>query len=104
MKLVFLGTSFAIVYHMRYNRQIKVTYDREQDTFRHYFLVLPCFGLAALIHQKATLLEARVAPGAALLMAACDLFRSAGSVDLLHLLGGSCHSSPAGTVAAHAKY
>jgi ER lumen protein retaining receptor len=57
MKLVFLGTSFAIVYHMRYNRLIKVTYDKEQDTFRHYFLVLPCFGLAALIHQKATLLE-----------------------------------------------
>ena len=34
MKLVFLGTSGAIVYAMRAHRVIRLTYDREQDTFR----------------------------------------------------------------------
>jgi len=34
MKLVFLGSSGAIVYYMRGHRLIRMTYDRDQDTFR----------------------------------------------------------------------
>jgi ER lumen protein retaining receptor len=34
MKIVFLGTSAAIVYYMRGHRMIRMTYDQDQDTFR----------------------------------------------------------------------
>jgi len=57
MKLVFLGSSFSIVWYMKYHKAVHRTYDREQDTFRHWFLVLPCFLLALLIHEKFTFLE-----------------------------------------------
>ncbi|KAH0917619.1 hypothetical protein HID58_025279 [Brassica napus] len=57
MKLVFLGSSFSIVWYMRYHKAVHRTYDREQDTFRHWFLVLPCLVLALLIHEKFTFLE-----------------------------------------------
>jgi len=57
MKLVFLGTSFWILYLMRYDKIVKVTYDREQDTFRHHFLVIPCSVLAILIHNAWTPFE-----------------------------------------------
>ncbi|KAK3229554.1 hypothetical protein Dsin_001435 [Dipteronia sinensis] len=49
MKLVFLGTSFAIVWYMRYHKVVKQTYNKDEDTFKHYFLVLPSFLLALLI-------------------------------------------------------
>ncbi|KAK0592566.1 hypothetical protein LWI29_021374 [Acer saccharum] len=49
MKLVFLGTSFAIVWYMRYHKVVKQTYNKDEDTFKHYFLVLPSFVLALLI-------------------------------------------------------
>ncbi|KAI9156868.1 hypothetical protein LWI28_013471 [Acer negundo] len=49
MKLVFLGTSFAIVWYMRYHKVVKQTYNKDGDTFKHYFLVLPSFVLALLI-------------------------------------------------------
>jgi ER lumen protein retaining receptor len=34
MKIVFLASTFAIIYLMRGHRTIRVTYDREHDTFR----------------------------------------------------------------------
>lgn len=57
MKIVFLATSFAIVYYMRYNKVIKTTYDREHDTFKHHFLALPCLILALFVNYKLTVLE-----------------------------------------------
>uniref|UniRef100_A0A7N0V903 ER lumen protein-retaining receptor n=2 Tax=Magnoliopsida TaxID=3398 RepID=A0A7N0V903_KALFE len=57
MKLVFLGTSVAIVWYMRYHKVVKQTYNKEEDTFKHYFLVLPCFVLALLIHRTFTTVE-----------------------------------------------
>jgi len=51
MKLVFLGATFSIVYLMRYDKVIKVTYDRESDTFKHLFLVVPCLLLAVIFHN-----------------------------------------------------
>ncbi|XP_063944706.1 ER lumen protein-retaining receptor-like isoform X2 [Daucus carota subsp. sativus] len=33
------------------------SYDKDQDTFRHYFLLLPCFLLALFIHERFTFKE-----------------------------------------------
>jgi hypothetical protein len=57
MKLVFLGTSSAIVYYMRYHRIIKLTYDKEQDTFKYLLLVAPSAVLALLTSHVYTVLE-----------------------------------------------
>jgi hypothetical protein len=57
MKLVFLGTSSAIIYYMRFHRIIKLTYDKEQDTFKHIFLIAPSAVLALLTTHNYTVLE-----------------------------------------------
>lgn len=57
MKLIFLGSSFSIVWYMRYHKVVRRSYDKDQDTFRHYFLVLPCLLLALLINEKFTFKE-----------------------------------------------
>eukprot|EP00878_Enallax_costatus_P030157 GHUV01032814.1.p1 GENE.GHUV01032814.1~~GHUV01032814.1.p1 ORF type:complete len:227 (+),score=35.82 GHUV01032814.1:90-770(+) len=59
MKLVYLGTSSAIVYYMRYHRIIKLTYDKEQDTFKSLFLLAPSAVLALLTTQRYTIVEVR---------------------------------------------
>lgn len=58
MKLVFLGATFSIVYLMRYDKVIRVSYDKESDTFRHIFLIVPCLLLAIIFHHE-NLLEVR---------------------------------------------
>jgi hypothetical protein len=55
MKIVFLVATFGIVYLMRYDKVIKVTYDRESDTFKHLFLVAPCLLLAVIFHNDGLL-------------------------------------------------
>lgn len=57
MKLIFLGSSFSIVWYMRYHKVVRRSYDKDQDTFRHYFLVLPCLVLALLINERFTFKE-----------------------------------------------
>ncbi|WOL12831.1 ER lumen protein-retaining receptor [Canna indica] len=57
MKLIFLGSSFSIVWYMRRHRLVRRSYDREHDSFRHYFLVLPCLLLALVINEKFTFME-----------------------------------------------
>eukprot|EP00877_Chromochloris_zofingiensis_P000089 jgi/Chrzof1/10080/Cz04g26110.t1 len=57
MKLVFLGTSFAILYYMRYHRVVKLTYDKDQDTFKYEYVILPTAVLALLTSQAYTPLE-----------------------------------------------
>ncbi|XP_042478575.1 ER lumen protein-retaining receptor A [Macadamia integrifolia] len=57
MKLVFIASSLAIVWCMRSHRVVKRSYDKELDTFRHYFLVLACFILGLLVHEKFTFQE-----------------------------------------------
>ncbi|KAK2982039.1 hypothetical protein RJ640_017390 [Escallonia rubra] len=57
MKLVFIASSAAIVWWMRRHSVVKRSYDRELDTFRHHFLILACFVLALLLHEKFTLQE-----------------------------------------------
>ena len=48
LKVVFLSTSYATIYLIR--NQYKHTYDKENDTFRMIFLVMPCFVLACFIN------------------------------------------------------
>ena len=57
MKLVFLATSGAIIYYMRFHKVVKVTYDKEQDTFRYHFLVLPAAVLAIFVNNERTVFE-----------------------------------------------
>lgn len=57
MKLVFVGSSLAIVYCMRFHHVVRRSYDRELDTFRHYLLVVFCFLLALLVHENFTFQE-----------------------------------------------
>ncbi|XP_054811553.1 ER lumen protein-retaining receptor-like [Prosopis cineraria] len=57
MKLVFIGSSIGIVWYMRYHKVVKQTYNKDQDTFRHYILVLVCFLLAILIPHEFTVVE-----------------------------------------------
>ncbi|MQL85460.1 hypothetical protein Taro_017998 [Colocasia esculenta] len=57
MKIVFLATSITIVWYMRYHKVVKQTYNKEEDTFRHFFLALPCFILALLINRQFTVTE-----------------------------------------------
>ncbi|KAG8381655.1 hypothetical protein BUALT_Bualt06G0144100 [Buddleja alternifolia] len=59
MKLVFIGTSVCIVWYMRLHKVVKQTYNKDQDTFRHYFLIPPCFLLALLVHRSFTVMEVR---------------------------------------------
>ncbi|CAL5413812.1 unnamed protein product [Camellia sinensis] len=57
MKLIFLGSSFSIVWYIRHHKIVRRSYDKDQDTFRHYFLVLPCLLLALVMHEKFTFKE-----------------------------------------------
>ncbi|GFR53024.1 hypothetical protein Agub_g15716 [Astrephomene gubernaculifera] len=57
MKVIFLASTFTIIYWMRFHKVIRVTYDREQDTFRYQFLVLPCAVLALVLNNEFTVME-----------------------------------------------
>ena len=57
MKLVFLGSSLTIIYLMRFHPSIKFTYDKQQDTFRILFVLVPAAVLALLIHQDWSIIE-----------------------------------------------
>ncbi|KAK9132179.1 hypothetical protein Scep_011707 [Stephania cephalantha] len=57
MKIVFVASSLAIVWCMRRHPVVRRSYDKELDTFRHYFLVASCFGVALLVNEKFTLVE-----------------------------------------------
>ncbi|EJW87023.1 ER lumen protein retaining receptor [Wuchereria bancrofti] len=55
MKVFFLVSSFGTLYLMWI--KFKATYDRNHDTFRIEFLVLPCALLALLINHEFTIME-----------------------------------------------
>ena len=57
MKIIYILTSIWIVHYMRFDRVVKQTYDREQDTFRYVFLIAPCLFLAMVIHYSSSLTE-----------------------------------------------
>uniref|UniRef100_A0A0D6QSA4 ER lumen protein-retaining receptor n=1 Tax=Araucaria cunninghamii TaxID=56994 RepID=A0A0D6QSA4_ARACU len=57
MKIIFVASSISIVWYIRSHKIVRRSYDKEQDTFRHYMLVIPCFALALLVHDKFTVKE-----------------------------------------------
>jgi ER lumen protein retaining receptor len=57
MKIVFISTSAAIVWYMRRHPQVRRTYDKEQDTFRHVFLAAAAFVLALIFNDRFTFRE-----------------------------------------------
>ncbi len=59
MKMIFLASSFTILYYMRVHRVVRRTHDKEQDTFRVVFLIGPCAVAALLINQEFSMMEAR---------------------------------------------
>lgn len=59
MKIIYLGATGAIVYLMRYDKAVRGTYDRDQDTFRHQFLAAPCFVLALVWNYGFNFTEVR---------------------------------------------
>ncbi|KAH9728797.1 ER lumen protein-retaining receptor B [Citrus sinensis] len=57
MKLIFLGSSFSIVWYMRHHSIVRRSHNKDQDTFHRFFLVLPCLLLALLINENFTFKE-----------------------------------------------
>ncbi|MCL7032689.1 hypothetical protein MKW94_023051 [Papaver nudicaule] len=57
MKIVFIMSSLAIVWCMRMHPMVRRSYDKELDTFRHYFLIAGCLLGALLVHEKFTFQE-----------------------------------------------
>ena len=60
MKLIFLGSSLSIVWYMRRHKVVRRSYDKDQDTFRYQFIVLPCLLLALVINHKFTFKEVHI--------------------------------------------
>ncbi|XP_047310522.1 ER lumen protein-retaining receptor-like [Impatiens glandulifera] len=52
MKIIFLASSFSIIWYIRRHKIVRRSYDKEQDTFHHFLLMIPCFLLALFIHEK----------------------------------------------------
>lgn len=57
MKIVFISSSIAIVWCMRVHPLVRRTYDKDVDTFRHYFLVGGSLLLAFVFNDGFAVLE-----------------------------------------------
>ncbi|PRW59546.1 ER lumen -retaining receptor [Chlorella sorokiniana] len=57
MKVTFIATAVSIIRYMRFDKVVKQTYDKEQDTFRYAFLVAPCLVLALVLNHRFTFTE-----------------------------------------------
>lgn len=55
MKIIFISASIATVYLMFV--KFRATYDRNSDSFRIEFLIIPCAVLALLINHEFSVLE-----------------------------------------------
>ena len=74
MKVIFLGSSFTIIYYMRFHQSVKQTYDKEQDSFNVAFILGPCAVLALLINQEFGFMEVSLShPGCCMCPSLCHL-------------------------------
>eukprot|EP00624_Nannochloropsis_granulata_P004252 evm.model.NODE_3135_length_19934_cov_30.575951.1 len=48
MKILYIGSTAAIVHMIRYREPYRSTYDKNQDSFRLEFALAPCFVLALI--------------------------------------------------------
>lgn len=56
-KIVYIATSAMIIWYMRRHRTVKGTYDKDHDTFRYLFLILPSLALAMIFNERFTVFE-----------------------------------------------
>jgi hypothetical protein len=63
MKIVFIASSCAIVYLMKYQTPINETYDKKADSFNIWYLIVPCAVLALLINEVFWVTEVPSATG-----------------------------------------
>lgn len=52
MKMLFIGVTLAVIYQIRYKRIIKVTYDKDRDTFRSELLIAISGVCALVVHER----------------------------------------------------
>ena len=57
MKVFFICSSCCIIWCMRRHRVVSQTYDKEQDTFRVMFLIVPSSLLALVVNHEMSLVE-----------------------------------------------
>lgn len=57
MKLFYIGSSLGIIYYMRFHKVVSQTYDKDQDTFRSLFLIVPSAVAALFINVRFTPVE-----------------------------------------------
>jgi ER lumen protein retaining receptor len=57
MKVFFICSSCCIIWYMRRHRVVSQTYDKEQDTFRVMFLIVPSSLLALVVNHEMSLVE-----------------------------------------------
>lgn len=57
MKLFYIGSSLGIIYYMRFHKVVSQTYDKDQDTFRSLFLIVPSAVGALFINVRFTPVE-----------------------------------------------
>ena len=94
MKLIFLLSSGTILYLMRFHKVIRVTYDREQDTFRYQFLIFPCAVLACVLNSEFTVMEVSAAGGAGTWVRGAACKRRHGWCSFITDTGGlGCHDA-----------
>lgn len=52
MKILFISVTLAVVYLMRYKRIVRVTYDKDRDTFRSELLIAVSGVIALVVHER----------------------------------------------------
>ncbi|KAJ6837263.1 ER lumen protein-retaining receptor [Iris pallida] len=57
MKLIYLLSSFAMLWYMRGHGIVRKSYDKDLDTFRHYVLILCCLILALATNELFNIME-----------------------------------------------
>jgi ER lumen protein retaining receptor len=55
MKIIFIASSCAIVYMMAAKAPYKDTYQKDKDTFKLWYLIVPCAVLALIFNESVEL-------------------------------------------------
>lgn len=52
MKIVFITITIYTMYLMRYKKPFKLSYDKDSDSFQHYFIYLAALLMSVIIHKS----------------------------------------------------
>ena len=56
-KVVYISSTAMILWYMKRHKTVKQSYDKDHDTFRYLFLILPCSFLALIWNERFTPFE-----------------------------------------------